>query len=258
MRIRKVLSILLLTGASISAHAALYDRGNGQVYDSSLGFTWSKDANLFGTLSNASGDYAGFITDVINANNGALTNVTDYYNPTGIHQLTAQDFSASNDWSTVPGIFSGLTWWGAEAFAIYLNKISYLGSNTWSLPNYLPVNNPSSFPVGLSNNGHGTFIDMATGNIDSFINFNAGGPYWLGINGWYGAATWFYYPNNVGIGVTNKSNGYGAWFVHSGDVTYSPEPSSIPEPTIILLFGTGLLGMIGAKQRKNGAIANLN
>ena len=45
-------TLLLLTAASAVAQAALFDYGNGQIYDDVLYVTWLQDANYEQTSSN--------------------------------------------------------------------------------------------------------------------------------------------------------------------------------------------------------------
>lgn len=69
---------------SLNAEAALYDRGNGLVYDSDQNITWIKDANLFQTLGKASNDFGGFVQQVIDASNGQIAYSL---NDSGYHSL---------------------------------------------------------------------------------------------------------------------------------------------------------------------------
>ena len=54
---------------------------------------------------------------------------------------------------------------------------------------------------------------------------------------------------NIGdqVGNNSKSFGYYAWAVHDGDVA---ELSSVPIPSAVWLFGSGLIGLLGLAKRK--------
>lgn len=118
------------------------------IYSSLSNFSYSSDLNLFGTLASQLGESA-FIENIIASNNGVIfdtPNVTDTPSGSGVHSLTAADFSISND------AFGGRTsWFGAVAFANYLNDIKYGGFANWDLTSVYP-SPAEAFPIGTYTN----------------------------------------------------------------------------------------------------------
>ena len=112
---------MLLSVLAFNSHAALtsYTGADnaGLVYSSVSNITWTQDANLFKTLYDAD-----------NALVSQIAAVTPSYNDPGFgfQAIDADDLNTDN---------VRMTWWGAKAFANYLNDINYGGSNHWRLPN---------------------------------------------------------------------------------------------------------------------------
>ncbi len=136
---KKIISILLL-GLSASAQAALYDRGNGLIYDDQLNVTIMQDANLFKTLA---GNDSSLVSNIISANNGVIHDTANVFDG-GTRTITSADFTASS---------GAMTWWGAQAFIGYLNNINYDGYNDWRLPINSPVDVALGFNYNTSFNG---------------------------------------------------------------------------------------------------------
>jgi hypothetical protein len=102
---------LALNLAAATAQAALFDRGNGMIYDQDLNITWLSDANYFKTQ--------------YDADNSILATL--------IGQTVADSFSGSQittaaDFDTATG---AMNWWGAQAWAA---NLSYGGYDDWRLP----------------------------------------------------------------------------------------------------------------------------
>lgn len=117
------LPISLMLAASVVADAGLVGRlpanGNYQaVYDASLNITWSGDGNLFTTMAAGNPNLVSQIVAAVPIIIDAL----------GQYNVTAADFRPSD---------GNMTWYGAQAFAAYLNSINYLGSSHWMLPSTL-------------------------------------------------------------------------------------------------------------------------
>lgn len=111
----KWLTALLLTLCG-SAQAALFDRGNGLLYDSDRNLTWTANANLFKTQANASGNSAAYVQSIIDANNGLINDGQN------LHHLAAGEFDAAT------GLMS---WFGAQAWT---SSLVYGGYSDWRLP----------------------------------------------------------------------------------------------------------------------------
>ncbi|MBF4986989.1 PEP-CTERM sorting domain-containing protein [Methylophilus sp. 14] len=128
---------------SLNANATLTSYtsdGKDLVYSSISDVTWTKDANLLGSMIAANG-----YDNVVNAIIAASPTVTSLPNPdsapTGVYTISQNDFD---------GEF--VSWYGAVAFVSYLNSIEYGGSNRWQLPKAMTLENSNcasdaSFPV---------------------------------------------------------------------------------------------------------------
>ncbi|WP_426992808.1 DUF1566 domain-containing protein [Methylomonas sp. CM2] len=243
MNTRKTLVALglLLGGAILNAHASLTSYtgadGAGLVYSSVGNVTWTQDANLFKTLSNA--DHS-LISRVI-----ALTPTTNYYASSGPQvTLTASDFGSFN--VNIPS--SGfLSWWGAIAFANYLNSIDYGGSHQWRLP----TSNAIVGFNGTAGNELGQlFYSELNGTAGKFIpntpTFDNESPvaYWSGIEFTSNqAAAWGFDARNGAQGYDEKGRGHLVWLVSPGQV------AAVPIPGALALFGTGLMGLLGLRRK---------
>lgn len=106
----------LLLGLNGMAEAALFDRGNGLLYDSDRNLTWMANANLFKTQANASGDSAAYVQSIIDANNGLINDGQS------LRHLDTGDFNAAT---------GKMSWFGAQAWT---NSLVYGGYSDWRLP----------------------------------------------------------------------------------------------------------------------------
>lgn len=100
--------------------------GVNVVYDSIHDITWTADATLFDTMLKkeiASGGGNNLIQDIINANNGYIADLPNF-SDNGLYKLSASDLLANGT----------VDWWGAMAFAKYLNTIHYGNATQWALP----------------------------------------------------------------------------------------------------------------------------
>lgn len=131
----KLLSFIFFWVAATSlfplsyVNAALVDAGNGLINDTDLNITWSQDANLFKTQAdNYIGGPGAFVSAVINSVGGVVHDTINRYDTppfSGTYNLKPTDFDVQ----------SGLmNWFGAQAWAGYLNSIRYGGYTGWRLP----------------------------------------------------------------------------------------------------------------------------
>ncbi|MBS4050890.1 MAG: hypothetical protein KGZ69_06770 [Methylomonas sp.] len=274
--------ILLAVGTlfSLNSQAALYDRGNGLVYDDVLNATWSKDTNLLKTLANASGNSINYLQQIITASNGK---VYDGYNG-GDHTLTLNDFGVHPNGNVV-----SMTWWGAHGFIDYLNSTNYQGYNNWRLPSLSPINgtnfNTNSSYNGATDAGYNitsptselsymwhinlhlpdsylpngqlnpawtnttgyflNFADAANANASDSFTFGGNQKFWTELvpNPNAKPSMFYIFYGAQTINESESSPGVGAWIVRSGDV------APVPVPGAIWLFSSGLLGVLGLKRR---------
>lgn len=272
--------ILLATGLlfSMNTHAALYDRGNGLVYDDVLNITWNKDTNLLKTLASASGNAANFVQQIIAASNGKIYDG----NNGGDRALDSNDFSIAPNGAS-------MTWWGAHGFVDYLNSSQYQGYSDWRLPSISPINGTTfnrsfsysgSTDVGqnitssaselaymwhvnlhlpdryLPNGGLNpawsnstgfflNFADAANANADDSFIFGGNQTLWAELKPNTNAqpSTFWLHLGSQSIGDSERYPGVGAWIVRTGDV------ATVPVPGAVWLFGSAILGFAGLNRR---------
>ncbi|MDT4330862.1 VPLPA-CTERM sorting domain-containing protein [Methylomonas sp. MED-D] len=236
MRFKKPLLIIgaLLSGIAFNARATLTSYsgadGIGLVYSSVSNVTWTRDANLFKTLSDAN-------PNLINL----IAAVTPIYNDPVMGVQAVGD----DDFDTAMGL---LSWWGAEAFTNYLNSINYGGSNQWTLPSAgtnprLGYNKTGSnfgqlFYTELGGTAHNSIPNTAVFNNEQSAAYLAAeyAPY--PVYSWAfntSAGEQFFYPKGL------KGR---AWVVSPGQV-----PAAVPLPSAAWLMGGSLLGLAGMKRR---------
>lgn len=228
----KFAALAALSVFSINSNAALTGysaNGVDLVYSSVSNITWTKDANLLGSLIADQG-YAAIVDAIIAASPVISDTPNSFDTPpySGVHNVSAADFSSSDLGQT--------SWFGAKAFANYLNSIKYAGSDDWSLPG--DVGGYSQFSQLFSSElggQHGSDIP----NTDTFINEQAY-LYWL--NKEDANADWaeYFVTTSPGGGSEvpfNKTFPMYAWAVTPGIVT------PVPLPSAFLLMGSGLLGL---------------
>ena len=109
-------------------------------------------------------------------------------------------------------------------------------------------NNNGSWGANFGVNGDSTFGGE---NDIGLVENLQGGEYWLGFNmadvsNHYDTQP-FTFNTNAGNHHVRLSDSHFAWAVHDGDV------SAVPAPPALLLFGTGLLELIGIKSRRKVA-----
>lgn len=76
----------------------------------------------------------------------------------------------------------------------------------------------------------------------------------------YVAISWFDDPNHDSMGsfvmegvstIPSQANSiYGSWLIINNSSGNTPSPSPVPEPTTILLYGTGIAGLAGTRLRR--------
>ncbi|QWF70736.1 DUF1566 domain-containing protein [Methylomonas paludis] len=233
---------LLFSLTSLNAQATLTTTAGGLgIYDSGLNATWTQDANLLGTWEGAyqSTSYTNIVTAIINASGGVIHDTPNAYD-NGTYTLTAADF----------GNGGTVDWWAGQAFVNYLDTQHYAGSSHWALPT-TPDNDASIGYNQTSSQLGELFYNELGGTAGSsipsgpFSNVQAS-VYWSGTE--YASTPYYAWNFNTYSGnqnYTSKLNQFYAWAVSPGNV------AAVPEPNIIWLFGTGLLGYLGLKRRGN-------
>jgi len=233
----------LIAFNSLSAQATLTSynsNGVDLVYSSVSDVTWSKDANLLGSMiANSSDANANGTKDIIEAILEA--NVSSSYSSTTGYYLDSSSFKINGQ----------TTWWGANAFINYLNSISYAGVNNWVLPTIateaFSYNSPTNGIIkgdefaelfGGELNGASFYLSLGDAYVTPFDNeqFSA---YWSGTEVATGAGSAWYFNASNGFQFSySKSSLFYAWAVSPGTLAAVPEPESLG----MLIAGLCLIG----------------
>ena len=227
---KHTLALVGLSLITLSANAALYDRGNGLIYDDILDITWLQDANYAHTSGYAAANAVG------SWHSGSTNIQAD----------------------------GGMGWDAAKTWA---DQLSYGGYDDWRLPS--AGNAPTSgYNVTTGELGHMFYNNLGNtaatsifnvsftdatlgGGTQSFVNVQSY-VYWYGEDAPDTSTAWALatFPKHVvGPGLegfqVNLSKVFSnySWAVRAGDV------SSVPVPAAAWLFGTALLGLVGVKRR---------
>jgi len=256
--IKKTILAASIALISFNAQATLTSynpNGVDLVYSSVSNVTWTKDANLLGSMIASQG-----FTTVIN--NIIAASPTIDHTP-GAYEVSASDFSNNG----------GVNWFGAMAFVNYLNASNYSGSSQWRLPTVIDSGQPGCEYVNggtdcgwnSATNGTTHGYEMAelyyqelgskaawgvydgyhadAGIVDpdnKFDNESRVG-YWSGTE--YAPSAyvnaWVFSTGDGFQDGTAKDVRMFAWAIHDGLVSPVPEPENL----VMLLAGLGLLGV---------------
>lgn len=216
-----VVALVMVFGLSLSAQAALIDKGGGLIYDDLLNITWLWDAN-----------YAAMeLTDTrVSAIIGAVGSVAG-------HTLTTSDF-----YKDASGNYPGyMIWWGAMAWA---DQLGYQGYGDWRLPT---TPGTTSDYVNEGEMGHMYYTSLGNlaggllANTGPFTNLQAY-EYWSGTEYAAGSNDAWMFGFDDGHQDAGSKDDYGdygcyAWAVRAGD------SAPVPIPGTMLLLGSGLAGL---------------
>jgi hypothetical protein len=229
-----LVSALLLSVVATNAHAALYDRGNGMIYDSTQNITWLQDANYANT-------------------SGYTSTLPGYYFIAG-RMTWEQSTSWVNDL-----VYGGYSGWRLPSASLVGNEnYSPNGSTNSGYNNtrsevghlFFELGNKSAYTLnGIPQSGSGLtntiFVDAGTGQSVSFLNLQKWFYWEAEASASYPDHAWEFNTNTTRQDISFKTSAMYAWAVHDGDV------ANVPVPAAAWLFGAGLVGLLGARRKSD-------
>ena len=227
-KLRSTLAIMLATFA-VSANAALIDRGNGLIYDSTLNITWLQDANYANRTMNwseanswaANLVYGGYSDWRLPTVAGAINNT---------NSLAVSTFNGTNaGYNVLPG--------SSELAHLY----------------FVDLGNKSKFDVNGFYRGDPAGVNWGLANTGPFINIQ--NRYWFAtFSGQYGPdGAWGFDTSDGSQGPLAGGNALFAWAVRDGDVASLAAPIPEPETYAMMLAGLGLLGVAARRRKQKSA-----
>ena len=211
---------------SSSSHAALYDRGNGLIYDDVLDITWMQDANYAQTSGfDADGlmywAYANFWADQLQYGGSDDWRLASAKLGHIGNMCTAFDGSCDTGYNITT----------SELGHMFYNNLGNLG--------YSDATGNLQSGYGISNV---SFTDATLGGgIESIVNLQHG-VYWFAEN------PPIYHPWSFdmqnGVTVPRVGSSSYAWAVHDGDIG----AAVVPIPAAAWLFGSALAGLLVARR----------
>ena len=221
---------------SSSSHAALYDRGNGLIYDDVLDITWMQDANYAQTSGYAAANA------VINESYGSFSIFPGGQMgwdaaKTWVEQL---NYGGYDDWR-LPFADEPI-----ELYNITTSDLGHMFYNNLSNLGYRDTNGnirPSGY--GLTNR---SFTDGDTGASLTFLNLQSYSYHFAQNNVFISNERWAF-ENSLGLHISSsKSSASLSWAVADGDIV-TLGLTSVPIPAAAWLFGSALAGLLVARSK---------
>jgi len=241
---------------SLNSFGALYDRGNGLIYDDVLDITWLQDANYAHSsgysLNNATENIYSISPLKISADGQMAWEAAKNwaYNLTYMgfteFRLPSTNFIDSND------VYTNTCWANdgscGRGFNITNSELGHMYYVNLENPSEVDENGNDQFPGNGIDNLNTNFLDSTSNQIKDFINISYAGQIWFaeGYQSYQSNAYRFITRNGMQRDGAKYQFGY-AWAVHDGDIGLAP----VPLPAGITLFLSGLVGL-GLMRGRNG------
>lgn len=237
-----IFALSIVFGLSAIAHAMLWDRGGGLIYDDVLKVTWLQDANLAATQT--------FGVPGINSNGTMSWSTAGEW----VAAMNADKYLGYSGWR-LPTTVDGPYVWGYDGnttagYNTTTSEMGYMYYVNLGNEGYYAKDGTNPLGWGLTNT--------------SFESGGPGGPtvsfqnlqpyfYWSGTKySFYPGYAWLF---AFGYGLQSPGVTDGiiyAWAVHNGDV--GDPVAHAPVPATLFLLGGGLSGLAALRIKRNKSI----
>ena len=214
---------------SLNSFGALYDRGNGLIYDDVLNITWMQDANYAQTSGYAAANVAG------SGNSG----------PVNIQADGRMGWSAAITWAEQLEYEGYDDWRLASAGSAPTSGYNITNGELGHMF-YNNLGNTAEYPFNEYSSRNFSFTDATTGAGEKYFVNVANARYWLGedeVPSHTGGA-WLFATYDGYQGGATKNVSHNTWAVRAGDV------STVPVPAAAWLFGSALAGLLVTRRKK--------
>jgi len=212
-----IVGVLLCSGV---AYADLINRGGGFIYDTVYDVTWLADANYAMTSNYDADGQMTWVEAMTWADQLEYGGYDDWRLPTALDSLgkpPTNDYRNPYNWNNI------------EMGHLFYDELGGTAEQS--------IHGSADPDLALFINIQGDLWTNPNGTVDGSK------PYWTSTLGPWNRHWYFAFSNGSQWAQPNTYEGF-AWAVRDGDV------APVPEPTTILLLGTGLIGLAGFGRKK--------